>query len=337
MKKLILSLALLVGLASTSALAAPQGLSYLNGDADILVHFDFQRLQKSQTFKDIMAMAMSNPRAKSGLDEIKTNVGVDVLKDVDSVTVQVKAPPKGKGRATVLGYVQGRFAPKTILAAMKTSEAKIEEVKAPWGVIYQNPSEPMGFAFVSGGMIFGDPELIKAHKKGAFKGNLAATSQKFGDNAQDIWAVVKMNKDMSAELASKNPMLAQFAQIVGSLDFKPGLHLNVRATSKDPSGPKMLAQMGQGQLAAMSKSPQAAMFGAMMKKISIKAEANDLVLDIPLNQQDVNQIKMMVGMMLMSFQQKAASAPGIAPGMPPATRMPPKAPAVKLAPAPAPK
>ena len=62
MKKLILSLALLVGLASTSALAAPQGLSYLNGDADILVHFDFQRLQKSQTFKDIMAMAMSEAR-----------------------------------------------------------------------------------------------------------------------------------------------------------------------------------------------------------------------------------------------------------------------------------
>ena len=62
MKKLILSLALLLSLAASPALAAPQGLSYLNGDADVLLHFDLQRLQKSQTFKDIMAMAMSTSR-----------------------------------------------------------------------------------------------------------------------------------------------------------------------------------------------------------------------------------------------------------------------------------
>ena len=329
MKKLILSLALLLSLAASPALAAPQGLSYLNGDADVLLHFDLQRLQKSQTFKDIMAMAMSNPKAKSGLDEVKANVGVDILKDIDSVTIQVKAPPKGQNRATVLGYIQGRFTPKTILAAMKASNAQVKEIKAPWGVIYANPSDPMGFTFLKGGVLFGDPDLIKAHKQGAFKGQLAASAGKFSDDAQDFWAVLKMNKEMTAEAAAKNPMLAQFEQVVGSLDFKPGLHLNVRATSKNPAGPKMLAQMGQQQLAAAGQSPQAAMFGAMMKKITIKAEAQDLVLDIPLNQQDVNQIKMMVGMMLMSFQQKATSAPPVTP-MPGAPKAPqaPQAPKV---------
>ena len=337
MKKLILSLAVLFGLASTPVFAAPQGLNYLNGDADILVHFDFQRLQKSQTFKDIMAMAMSNPKAKSGFDDIKTKVGVDVLKDIDSVTVQVKAPSQSKNRPTVLGYLQGRLNSKSILAAMKTSGAKVEEVKASWGVIYKNPAEPMGFAFVSGGMVFGDPDLIKAHKKGAFKGPLAASSSKFKDDAQDLWVVVNVSKEMSQDMATKNPMMAQFGQVVGSLDFKPGLHLNVRATSKDAQGPSMLAQMGQAQLAAAGQSPQAAMFGAMMKKISIKAEANDLVLDVPLNQQDVNQIKMMVGMMLMSFQNAGKPPAGVTAAAPvhPQTIAPamPVAPAVPAVPA----
>ena len=71
MKKLILSLALLIGLATSPALAAPRGLSYLNGDADILLHFDLQRLQKSQTFKDIMAMAMGKAVIASKLPALE--------------------------------------------------------------------------------------------------------------------------------------------------------------------------------------------------------------------------------------------------------------------------
>jgi hypothetical protein len=58
------------------------------------------------------------------------------------------------------------------------------------------------------------------------------------------------------------------------------------------------------------------MFAGMINKITVKAEGNDLVVDVPLNQQDVNQIKMMVGMMLMSLQGgggPAGAPPGSAP------------------------
>ena len=109
-----------------------------------------------------------------------------------------------------------------------------------------------------------------------------------------------MNEEMRKDLGQKNPMMAQFVKVIGSLDFKP-VSTNIRAI-ESAAGPAQIAQMAQAQLAASTQSPQAAMFAGMIKKISVTAQGNDLVLDVPLNQQDVNQIKMMVGMMLMSLQ-----------------------------------
>ena len=64
MKKVFLFLvASMMLTAPVMALAAPAGLNYLNGDANIVVHFDSKRLQQSQTFKDLMSMAMAKAAA----------------------------------------------------------------------------------------------------------------------------------------------------------------------------------------------------------------------------------------------------------------------------------
>jgi hypothetical protein len=318
MRQLLLSTAALMMLALPSALAAPAGFGYLTGDADIIVHFDSQRLQKSQTFKDLMAMAMANPKAKAGLDEIKAKSGIDVLKDVDSLTVQIKSPAPGASRATVLGFVQGRFNPATLLKAMKAEKNEVTEEKTPWGVVYTNgkKDEAVGFTFLKGGVLFGDVDLIKSHKKNKFKGPLSKFMSSFKAQGQDVWVASKFSPEMRNDFKTKNPMMAQFVQVVGSLDFAPGLHLSVRATGENAAGPKQIATMAQAQLAASTQAPQAAMFAGMINKITVKAEGNDLVVDVPLNQQDVNQIKMMVGMMLMSLQGgggPAGAPPGSAP------------------------
>ena len=304
MKKVFLFLvASMMLTAPVMALAAPAGLNYLNGDANIVVHFDSKRLQQSQTFKDLMSMAMANPKAKSNLDDMKSKTGVDVLKDIDSVTAQIKAPKAPGSKAQVLGYVQGRFNAQSVVGAMKANKNEVKEVKASWGVMYQNPADAsFSFAFISGGMLFGSTELVQNYKTGTFGGPLAKLAASFKDQAQDLWVVVDMNEEMRKDLGKKNPMMAQFVKVIGSLDFKPGLHLNIRATGESAAGPAQIAQMAQAQLAASTQSPQAAMFAGMIKKSSVTAQGNDLVLDVPLNQQDVNQIKMMVGMMLMSLQ-----------------------------------
>ena len=94
----------------------PAGLNYLNGDANIVVHFDSKRLQQSQTFKDLMSMAMANPKAKSNLDDMKSKTGVDVLKDIDSVTAQIKAPKHLEAKRRFLATYKVDSMPRALSA-----------------------------------------------------------------------------------------------------------------------------------------------------------------------------------------------------------------------------
>ena len=97
-------------------------------------------------------------------------------------------------------------------------------------------------------------------------------------------------------------MAAQFPKMVGYLDFMPGLHVNFKAMSNTPAPAAMISQMINAQVKTAAQNPQAAMFAGMINKLKVEAKGNNLTIDLPLNQTDVNQIKMMAGMLMMGLQ-----------------------------------
>jgi hypothetical protein len=58
------------------------------------------------------------------------------------------------------------------------------------------------------------------------------------------------------------------------------------------------------QIDGFKTNPQAMMFMGILNKLKVSAQKTDLSIDLPLNQQDVNQLKMIAGMIMMGMQNK---------------------------------
>ena len=114
-----------------------------------------------------------------------------------------------------------------------------------------------------------------------------------------------MSPEMIADAKAKNPMMAVFQDIQGFIDLASGLHINVNATAKQAAIAQQMVKRAQEQLKAASGTPQAQMFASVLNKISLSAEGATIKLDVPLNQQEVNQLKMIVGMIMMSMQGRS--------------------------------
>jgi hypothetical protein len=182
-------------------------------------------------------------------------------------------------------------------------------------------SDNIGIEVINNHIFFGQVERVKSLKKGSFSGKMSSVATSLKSGSQDLWVGVMMNDDMIKAAGRKDPRLGAFKQVVVSIDFAPGFHLNVDAVSKDPAVASMIAQQAQAQIKQASNAPQMQMFASLINKVSIKAEGPRLVLDVPLDQQNVTQLNMIASMAMMGLQNRkkpAKSAPPPAPVTTPA-------------------
>ena len=328
MKLMTLILTALALCAPQVGFSAPSSTDYFPAKGSLLVHIDVQRIQKSQVFKDVMGFAMMNPSTKKNLDEFKTRFGIDPFKDVTQVSLHLDEPPVGSQNAEGFAYIQGNFKESLVLAGLKKEGEATEEMIGTQKV-YLNKDGQGAIAFVPGGILMGNPASLKAGvaQKGTFGGPLKTLQQSYSHGKNDLWLGLVVTPKMAADLALKNPMMGGFTQTMISVDMAQGLHLAIEAMNKSAEGASAVAKMLNTQIKAASASPQMMMFAGMVSKLKIAAQKTAVVIDLPLNDQDVAQIKMMAGMMMAGLQQGAKG-----PSFP--SKVPVPAPAPAPAPAP---
>jgi hypothetical protein len=312
MKKALLTLVALLSL-SASAWAAPftpDAARFTLPEGQVLAHIDMSRMSQSQTFKDLVAFISSNPSGQKDLAEFKEKFGVDPF-GLGSITLSVNAPAKSTS-PEITAYVTGEFPQEKILAGLKAESKDFDTVKHGEHTLYVAQNDQSTISFVKGGMLaFGSEGTTKgdavARKlldgKGA-TGELATISKGFSAD-KDVWVAFKPSEAMVADLKMKSPQMGAFTQWVVSVDMAPGLHIHAegKATAEVAQA---LATMANMQIQQMKASPQAAMFGGLINKSTISAKGDTLVVDVPLNTQDVAQLKMMAMMAMMSMQQQMA-------------------------------
>ena len=356
--KTLYSFLILLMLTSVSYTSAtPANTTYFPANGNTLVFVDMQRMQKSQTFKDVTTFLMANPQSKAKIDEFEKGFGINVFRDVNAVSLHMLA--RANNNPDVLVHVQGTFDQKKVLAGLGQAGA-LTPVAAGSMTIHQMPNQNKGVIFINPNeLLIGETATLKnaVGNQGKFAGILSTLSQRI-KGEKDMWVVTHLGQSELAKVKQKNPLLGNFPDFMIQLDLATGLHLQVNAISNADKVAQSTAGLLNQQLTAVKSNPQAMMFMAVLNKIKIVAQTNEVSIDLPLNQQDVNQIKMLAGLLMMGMQKQGAppaatgakrpafpSLKGKNPaGMPkPAVKAPapkapvaPKAPATPKAPAPAP-
>ncbi len=153
---------------------------------------------------------------------------------------------------------------------------------------------------------------VKAN--GALAGSLAAASNS-RDAKSQLWVFGKPPSS-----PQMGPMAGQIKSMAGHVDFSSGIRAQFNVVG-DPNFVKMMsATLGMQKQAASNHPMVASMgLGPMLQKVTIKDQKNTLGVAINLNDADVNKLKTIANMIMMSQAMKGSgAAPGAMPGaMPP--------------------
>lgn len=303
-------------LCSSVGFAAPTGnTQFFGGDANVVFHLDVQRLQNGQTPKSLLGMVMMNPKAKEGITKFKSQFGLDPFKDIQSLTGQVTLRERGTDPLVLL-HIQGKFDQVQFLKGL-TEEGNSFKAETVNGYTLQiSEANKSALTFIQGGILMGSPEQLRQAVKGAkFTGALVKQQKKL-INGGDLWFVAQFPEKMRKEMQLKNPAMTDASALRGFVDFAKGLHINLITELSDASSASKAATDLNASVTQAKSSPQAAMFMNMMNKFEAKAKSNELIINLPLNQDEVNQIQAIVGMMMMSLTANQAAAGGPAPSFP---------------------
>jgi hypothetical protein len=279
---------------------------FLPKDGNFLFQIDVKRIQNSQTFKDLYTFVSSNPANQKALQEFNTTYQIDLLKDIDTVTFHASSPNKDAAEPELLVILEGRFKPEVIIeATKKTWTQPKQEMIGSATFVYSELQKENAMSFVDQMLVLGNQSAVRQaiSKSGQFSGKLADSLSKLPTTPVDTWGVMVLNENMKSQLRQNNPNAASFENIIMSFDLASGLNVDIKAYGENETMVSALSNEMNAQLTSVLQNPQAAIFASMIKKLKISAKAKELQVQLPLDQQDVNQIKMMLAMMLGGLNQ----------------------------------
>lgn len=307
---------------ATLSFAAPNAhTEHFPDDGHILLHIDLQRLQTGQTPKQLLGLMMANPETKQKITLFQQNFGIDPFKDLKSLTMQIKVL-EAKQEPLILVHVVGTFDQARLLKGLTAQGNAFTQETINGHVAHINAQNKSAITFVKDGVLMGTPERLRFALKGAQFGGILKEQQALLKQGGDLWFAAHLPERVRADIKRQNPVVADSKSMRGYLDFAQGLKIMIATEFVSPE----VAAATEAQLKMMidqaKQAPQAAMFMNMVNKVSISAEGPELTLDIPLTQDDVNQIQAIVSMMLMSLsmqqqqQQQQPPAGSSAPKFP---------------------
>ena len=250
----------------------------------------------------------------------KAKFGVDPEKDIHGVTIIL---PNGFQKSEQMAVVvEADVDQKKVVEALKKEAgpekaAQVKEQKYGGATLYQAPKgETLAF-LGDKRIVFGTGEQVKKaiDAKGG-KGNLGAKSPLSGlvkntDTSKHIWFAAALPPEMRQQMG---PQGKDFESVSGSLDLAKGIGLRLNIGTTTPEAAQKMATELLKQAKEAAAQPMMAAMGIGPALAGMKAEAKgkSLAIAIDLNEQQVQQLKTMVGMMMAG-----AAAGKAAPAMPP--------------------
>jgi hypothetical protein len=338
MKKLLF-LAILLVIPALSMAAPTANTQYFQDDGSIIVHLDLQRLQQGQTPKKLLGMMMTNPSIKARLNDFKERFGVDPFKDISSASFLVKMTQRGV-EPEVLMHVQGQFDQAKVVAGLNASGSALKAEQVGTQTLHVSEANNSAIAFVSGALLMGTPDRLRKALQGVkFGGELAAQQAKLTSDSVDLWFAVALPEAMRQDMKASNPAMADSKTMRGTLDFSEGLILHLVTEFVAADVATRTAEQVKAAVAQVGQTPQGAMFGSMLTKLTVTTNKEEMTLHLPLSQAEMDQIQAVAQMLMMSMamQQPAPAQPSPTPAAPSFPKLAaPAAPAAQPAPAPAP-
>jgi hypothetical protein len=297
--------------------AGGDDLNVVPADSDIVAGFDLAKLRSSAVFKEFGAKALAN--ATSELSEFKASCGFDPVETIKSLTIGIKQLDNNKARGA---FVVHSSAPKDKLKAClekskAEAEAKGTTIKIEGDIAYITSKNNDGFValtFLGGDgvvALINDSEWTKEKVTAALAGGGSIKGSKaFGE----MHGAIKKDQTMWFYLNGESKMAAQakdttgFSAVgyFGSVNVTDGLSSQLRARMKTPAEATAAADALKGQMA------QAQMF---FTKAEMKADGNDLRIDVELTGSQLKGIAAMVGGMM--GRGGAMGGGDVAPPVPP--------------------
>ena len=306
-------------LTSSVAIAAPTGnTQFFSDDGSLLLHIDWQRLQQGQTPKTLLNMVMMSPRGKEGLANFKTKYGLDPFKDITSASLFMKFIKKGEDPEVLL-HLKAKLDPAKFVAGLRADGNDFKEEKVAGRTLMVSEATKSALTFVEGGVLMGSPSRIRsAVQKSGYGGVLAAQQAKLAKGG-DIWFVAQLPEAMRQEMKLSNPDIAESKSMRGFIDFSAGLHFGLITEFVSPEVAAGATAKLKAIVEQAKQNPQAAMFMTMINKLAATASGAEMTVDLPLNQDEVNQLQAIAQMLMMSLtmrQPGGAPAGGAAPAAP---------------------
>jgi len=265
-------------------------------DTVLFVSVNFDRLKKSPLYKDAMAMAAANPDTKTALAKLKTEMGVDIEKDVS--TISVALPTDFQKSEKFLIVLEGNFDERKIIASAKKEGAKLKTAKHK-GQKYYVIDGQGGVAFMGKTVLVGTLETLKAAIAARKGGGGAKGLVKLVhgvDTGKDAWFVFNVPAAMRKEMAAGDPNAKDLKTLRGSLDLAKGIGLSITMGLSNAAAAKNIGDQIKKQMATAGANPMMAGLGlgAALQRTQVEAKGGDLRVGLSLTPEEVTRIKALV-------------------------------------------
>jgi hypothetical protein len=291
---------------SLPTFAQPKAAPVANNPTNVHVFVDMQRMQKSKTFTDLYSFAQMNPGFKNDLKSIKDKFGIDPFKDLNTVLIHLQIADNKTPPASLM-KITGNFDVQKIMAGFNQDGKTFTKETLNGKTFYIDTPADTAIWIQPKMALLGKTDRLRAILQDmslvdqTFAHILAADSTN-----QDMVIKLDLNQNLLAEMRQKNPQFANFPKSLVQVNMASGLNLHIEAQGTEEQPTKMLVSQVQMGIQAALKSPQAAMFGALIKKFKVANQGAQLTLDLPLDQADVDRLKMLAGLLMMNMQRPPA-------------------------------
>jgi len=283
-------------MAASPAFADKDDLSLLPVDSEVVGGLDFQQLQSSTLWQQLVGPAMAKNDVQKSFNEFRTTCGVDPMKVVTKIAFGVKNLTANHPDGVFIAH----GVPKAKLVAcydkMSKKKSPGQNITRDGDILFvKDKGNMVAFTFVDNNTAIAvtGPSVTRSDVKRIAKGGSALRkSRTFVDiykktNTRDtLWMIMNGSSKVFNSMASLG---FKPQAVFGSLNVTKDLTLDMRMRMKNAAAASNFAK---------TMNTQAAAAATMLDKLSITANGTDVHIDILLTDKKLKALARQFGPML---------------------------------------